>query len=392
MRRKDEAAGRRGVLPRVALIFDLEQHYHREVLAGVLAYRREHGDLEVVDRAGIPFLSPARLSFAEGDGILGFLSSDDLALAPHWRERLAVTVSNQPEEGWLSVVCSDDGAVGRTAAEYLGGLGLRDLAVLGWWRGYAGARADGFAKAAGRRCAVFRSSVGGRTTETARLLDEEIGAWLAALPTPCGIYCVDDRFAVEVHKWAGQLGRRIPDDWAVLGTDNDHLLLELLDCPVSSVELNGREIGYEAASLLARQFRGEAPVPARIEVPPRRVVRRASTDLLFVDDPVVRAILERIWSAPGQAWTVASLVEGLGLSRRAAEQRFRARTGGGIYDRLIDVRIERAKEALVEGSVPMDRISEALGFYDQRQLSHLFKRRTGMTPREFRRRHGSGMS
>ena len=84
------------------------------------------------------------------------------------------------------------------------------------------------------------------------------------------------------------------------------------------------------------------------------------------------------------------VVEGLWFSRRAAEQRFKTRTGGGIYDRLIDVRIERAKERLLDEALSIGEISEDLGFYDQRQLSHLFKRRTGITPRDFRRRQGKG--
>ena len=390
-------AGRRGrdtaarKPPQVALLFDMEQQYHREVLAGVLEYRKKHGDIAVLDWAGLPFQSPSRLPFLEGDAVLGFVAPKDMEAVPHWRGKPGVTISNQKVSGLLSVVCSDDLAVGRMAAEYLAGLGLRQLAVLGWWNGHAGTRADGFsayAEAAGRSCRVFRPVEGSRQPTHQLRLDEEVGAWLASLPTPCGIYCVDDRFAVEVHKWAGPLERRIPDDWAVLGTDNDRLLLDLLDCPISSVELDARVIGYEAATLLARQHRGEASVPARVEVPPLRVVRRASTDLLYDDDPVVRAILERISTAPARAWTVAELVEGLGLSRRAAEQRFNVRTGGGIYDRLIDARIERAKDALIEGTLTIGGISEALGFYDQRQLSHLFKRRTGMTPREFRRRHG----
>lgn len=375
---------------RVALIFEIEQHYHREVLAGVLSYRREHGGLEVLSRSGMPFLKPTRLALAEGDGILGFLSEHDLAAFSHWKDKPAVTVSNKTEAGRLSVVCSDDRAVGQMAAAYLNGLGLRNLAVLGCWEGYAGARADGFAEAAqtlGRTCQLFRPKVGVRTVERERELDEEIGMWLRSLPTPCGIYCVDDRFAVEVHKWARSLGRRVPDDWAILGTDNDHLLLELLDCPVSSVELNGRQIGFEAAKLLARQLRGEAAGPVRLEIPPRRIVPRASTDLRYDEDPIVRVILKRMLADPGCAWTVASLVEGLGLSRRAAELRFRKQTGGGIYDRLIELRIARAKEALIEGTESVGRISEKLGFYDQRQLSHLFKLRTGLTPREFRNRH-----
>jgi LacI family transcriptional regulator len=41
----------------------------------------------------------------------------------------------------------------------------------------------------------------------------------------------------------------VPDDVAVLGVDNDEILCNLAHPPLSSVDLDNRRIGYEAAAL-----------------------------------------------------------------------------------------------------------------------------------------------
>jgi LacI family transcriptional regulator len=65
----------------------------------------------------------------------------------------------------------------------------------------------------------------------------------------------------------------------------------LADPPLSSVDLDTPNIGYEAAALLDRLIAG-APIPAQpVLLPPRGVVRRRSTDVLATDD---RALAEAI--------------------------------------------------------------------------------------------------
>jgi LacI family transcriptional regulator len=373
---------------RVALCFELDQHYHREVLSGALEYLREAKRLKPLTVAGLPVQKISRLPYLQADAYLGFfqgvLFEDDQQLA----KIPTVTVSNTPVRKNLSVVCSDDRAVGRMAAEYLRGIGLRRLACLGRWGGYAAERVAGFEEAAaeaGVPCAVYEPSSQMRGLSRLLQVESALETWLAGLEYPCGVFCIDDNLALAVHSLATERGLRIPADLALLGTNNDELLTGLLDCPISSIELNARAIGFEAARLLDTKFSSKIRFPQRIEIPPVRVVVRASTDRLYMDDPVVRGVLERISNHPEYPWTVDKLVSELGVSRRMAEIRFRKQLGCGIYDHLINHRIERAKNYLLETDWPVGRIAEQLGFCDQRQLSVLFKKRTGLTPMEFRR-------
>ena len=75
---------------------------------------------------------------------------------------------------------------------------------------------------------------------------------------------------------------------AVLGVDNDDLLCELSDPPLSSVILNPRRAGYEAAGLLDRMMAGESIGPEKHAIGPLGIATRQSTDVLAIEDPDVR--------------------------------------------------------------------------------------------------------
>jgi len=52
-------------------------------------------------------------------------------------------------------------------------------------------------------------------------------------------------------------------------------------------------------------------------------------------------------------------------------------------------RTERIARLLRETSEPISRIAQALGFSTHHHVARYFRKPTGMTPGEYRRRHGS---
>ncbi|NIN34840.1 MAG: substrate-binding domain-containing protein, partial [Gammaproteobacteria bacterium] len=77
-----------------------------------------------------------------------------------------------------------------------------------------------------------------------------IADWLLTLPKPIGLMaCNDDRgeWAIEACKIAGL---SVPDEIAIIGVDNDQLICDLCNPPLSSIVLNVEKAGYEAAALL----------------------------------------------------------------------------------------------------------------------------------------------
>lgn len=65
-------------------------------------------------------------------------------------------------------------------------------------------------------------------------------------------------------------------------------------------------------------------------------------------------------------------------------ERFKKETGENISDFMTDYRIQRAKELLRELENKVYMVAENVGFKDQRYFSQVFKKKTGMTPVQYR--------
>ena len=65
---------------------------------------------------------------------------------------------------------------------------------------------------------------------------------------------------------------------------------------------------------------------------------------------------------------------------------YKSKTGKNLFDVILDKRIEAAKEYLVQTDMRTYEISEAVGIEDSGYFSKMFKKKTGMSPKEFRKK------
>jgi AraC-like DNA-binding protein len=101
----------------------------------------------------------------------------------------------------------------------------------------------------------------------------------------------------------------------------------------------------------------------------------------------VRAFIARDLGAP----RTKDCAKSLGVSERSL-QRLLAESGASFRDLVTDARIDRAKRLLVDTDQPISRVAQASGFNALGAFSTAFRRRTGMTPREFRQSGSHGPS
>ena len=94
--------------------------------------------------------------------------------------------------------------------------------------------------------------------------------WLDSLPKPIAVLACNDIRGLQVLDACRRIALPVPERVAVLGVDNDVVLGELSDPPLSSIDQDLERIGYEAAALLDRLMGGESP-PRRSR--PRRAAR-----------------------------------------------------------------------------------------------------------------------
>jgi transcriptional regulator GlxA family with amidase domain len=73
------------------------------------------------------------------------------------------------------------------------------------------------------------------------------------------------------------------------------------------------------------------------------------------------------------------------LPERTLKRRFRRATGLTLIDYLQNLRVEEAKRMLEQGADSVENISYAVGYEDTSFFRRLFKRRTSLTPSQYRR-------
>jgi transcriptional regulator GlxA family with amidase domain len=91
-----------------------------------------------------------------------------------------------------------------------------------------------------------------------------------------------------------------------------------------------------------------------------------------------------------EGYAVAAPVEEMarrsGLSSRTFKRRFTAATGHTPIGYVQRIRVERAKRLLETTATPVEEVSWAVGYEDPASFRRLFKRLTGVTPGDYRRR------
>jgi LacI family transcriptional regulator len=78
------------------------------------------------------------------------------------------------------------------------------------------------------------------------------------------------------------------------------------------------------------------------------------------------------------------------MSRRALEKKFVEQVGRTPLEEVQEVRFRRVRQLLLETDYVLPQIAELAGFQYQEYLVRFFKKRTGMTPGEFRRKKRFG--
>jgi LacI family transcriptional regulator len=371
-------------IPRVALLIETSNDYARSLLRGIIAYIREHRPWSIyLSELGRGQEPPPWLTTWRGDGIIARIENEGIAQVVRSRNLPTVDLSAArlvPDLPWVE---TDDDAIAILAAEHLLERGFRQFAFCGdprfqWssWRQEAFVRAVGNA---GHACQVFPGEGGER--------DElRLAAWVRRLPKPIGVMAAYDQRGRQVIDACREAQVPVPDEVAVIGVDNDDLICELCDPPMSSVQPHGKRTGYAAAEMLATLLAGkDLPVRAQ-RIAPQGVVTRPSSDVLATADPELVAALRHIRDHACDGLDVNELLATSALSRRVLERRFLALLGHTPHEQILRVRFARVKSLLLETDLPLAVIAERAGFAHVEYLTVAFKKRFGLTPSAFRRR------
>jgi transcriptional regulator GlxA family with amidase domain len=102
-------------------------------------------------------------------------------------------------------------------------------------------------------------------------------------------------------------------------------------------------------------------------------------------DSVVRMAEEWLAKHYSESNAIKRVVEASSVPERTFKRRFKTATGSTLIDYLQNHRIEEAKQRLETTETSFDEISAEVGYENPGFFRRLFKRRTGLTPGQYRR-------
>ena len=82
--------------------------------------------------------------------------------------------------------------------------------------------------------------------------------------------------------------------------------------------------------------------------------------------------------------TVAEVAKSLRLNASYLNSSFKRQTGSCITDYIQSEKMEVAKKLLADDNCSIADIWTELGYYDQSHFSRIFKKHTGLTPKQFK--------
>lgn len=215
---------------------------------------------------------------------------------------------------------------------------------------------------------------------------EELTAWIRNLHRPAGILLGADHLALPFYAAVKRTGHSIGKDLFVVGVDDDERLCTTLSPSLTSVKPNFFKAGYNGIEILAHRLENPSLPPQYVIYEAKEIIRRASTIRQMSDKRISAGLLYIIEHGQEQIGS-EDVARKMGCCRRLAEKLFIRHTGKSILNTIREGRLEKAKSLLENTDYPIDDIPAMCGYHSLPHFKVYFREQTGMTMRDWRKRH-----
>ena len=286
-------------------------------------------------------------------------------------------------------VVTDYEACGRLAAEHLFERGYRVglLGQAGAGNDMLNQRNDSFAR-------TF-DHLGGETHLFDPLGSDDkiphLKTLLKRYPKPLALFATNDNYASHYFIQVSSMGYEVPTEVAIVGADNNELVCESIETPLSSVENDQEGLGERAATTLARIIEDLNVGPAGATIPTiqwhpaKAVISRASSNAYVSSDPMVAKAFEWIQKHVCEPVSAVDMAEALGISQQQLQLCFKKGGHDSPGKCLERFRLHRAKAYLRHSKDSVKVIAIKMGYNSELSFHRTFKRNEGITPAKWRK-------
>jgi LacI family transcriptional regulator len=381
-------------MAKILLLTDFSSGYSRNLLKGIVRYSKEVGNWSF-QRMPLYY----RMLYGENgvvewakkwqaDAIIAQLTDVNIELLNDLN--IPIIVQNYRDRNKaVSNLTGDYFNTGVMAAKFFLNRGYRNFAFYGFKGAiWSRERADGYSheiEKQGYKLAVLEND--NKDKEEWSYNHTVLGNWLQSLPKPVALFACDDHFALQISETCNVYNINVPDDIAILGVDNDDLLCNISDPPLSSIVLDVENGGYNAGKLLHQLITKEITEPFNIVVNPLIIERRKSTEKYAVSDKNIRIILNYIEKNYANHLSVEELVKQVPLSRRVLEKKFKEESGESLYQYIQNYRIDQFTRLLITTDYSLFEAALQSGFENYKNVSRVFRKYKSLSPAEYRKRY-----
>ena len=274
--------------PRVALMLDGSRVFDAEVIKGITKYVRMHGPWQlhrqtIGSNQRYSLTSDALLKEVQKfrpDGVVMHESGITKQLLQHQIPTVVIPSSKTISSGYY--LNNDNETTGRIAAKHLLSLELSNFGFIGFDDvSWSMVRMEAFRHDLFARGFDLHEYLVPQSKNTRVRLEEskKLKQWLLKLPKPIGVFAGNDDLARLIAEHCQQQDIQIPKDVAILGADNDELICELNNPPLSSIPFTAEQAGFEVATMLDSLMKGHLPKSNCVLANPLAVVVRDSSNL-----------------------------------------------------------------------------------------------------------------
>ncbi|MBN1805410.1 MAG: DNA-binding transcriptional regulator [Sedimentisphaerales bacterium] len=373
----------------VLLFIETSREFGRNLLQGISRFSRLHGPWNIYRR---PTGLDSSLPDWKDLKIDGAIARDVKMAENLARSNFPVIFAQHIREsyGRFPAIITDSSSIGQKGVEHFLDRGFQNFAYCGF-DDFVWSRERGkFFKKRVEQEGLYVNFYKQPKSKTKRLWRNEqylLIGWLKSLPKPIAIMCCNDDRALHIIEACKLANLYVPDEVAVLGVDNDALVCELAEPPISSIALSTEAAGYKAAELLDRLMKGEKVSSQIIKVSPTYIATRLSTDILAITDPEVTTAVRFIRDNANRFMQVGDVVEATTLSRRVLESRFRTILRRSIHQEIRRFRVNYIIQLLLGTNLTVTEIAQRSGFNGFEHISRYFRKQTGMSLRDYRKKY-----
>lgn len=300
-----------------------------------------------------------------------------------------VIINPHPDRRKLPHVRYDNHAIGRLAADHFLERGFRHFICYGsnYDNWYSTERRDAFTARlaeSGYACAVFRRRSLEKIDWPEQLAD--CVKMLRHYPHPLAVWALSDTEASQVLEACRAAKMAVPEEVAVLGAENDLMIAPHTTPPLSSIESNLEELGYQAAVLLQSLMDGKSPPEPGVIVPPKGLVARGSTDTLAAVHDGVKRFVDFIRAHFHEDLNHEDFCCASGMSSTALFNACKKDLGLNPGEILRWQRLKAAEARMLTSNEKLSVIALECGFKNGVTFWNAFQRAHDQSPEEWRKR------